>query len=626
MAKKNILTQSRKKKAQTLMQDGRPAEARALYEQICALDQRDAEAWFFLGAINGQLQNPGAASECFRRVVVLSPRHALAYYNLGMALRSLGRLEEAVQALREAVRLEPQRAEILLGLAHTCVDMNRPDGAETCYRELVKLRPYDADMHFNLGMMHHLQHHLEDAALSYRNALELRPDHASVYDNLGNAYCEQGKYEEALACHRQALHLNPGDDKAHSNILMTMLYLPYQDPNAVFAEYRHWEHVHGKLPVDTPMHPRPCIPERRLRIGYVSPDFRTHSVAYFFEPLLANHERQAVETVCYSTSTQTDATTQRLRDLAGQWRDISRDGLEQTVNLIRGDQIDILVDLAGHTAGNRLKVFARKPAPVQVTYLGYPNTTGLSAMDYRLTDALSDPEGEEAFYTEQLVRLPEGFLCYQPPVDSPAVAPPPALTAGHVTFGSFNNLAKINAEVVALWSQLLTKVGTARLLIKTASLDDSATRERYYRLFEARGVPRERIDLLGHSPSVTDHLALYARLDIALDTFPYNGATTTCEALWMGVPVVTLAGRQHAGRVGVSLLNNAGFPEWIAQSPEQYISLAVRLAADLQGLATTRASLRQRLADSRLCDGTLFARRIEAAYREMWRKWCVSVS
>jgi len=626
MTKKNILTQSRKKKAQALMQGGRLAEARALYEQICALDQRDAEAWFFLGAVNGQLKNFAKASECFRRVAALRPDHALAYYNLGMALRSLGKFEEAVQALREAVRLEPRRTEIQVGLAHTYVDMNKPDGAEICYRELVKLCPDDADMHFNLGMMRHIQHHLEGAVLSYRKALELRPDFASVHDNLGNVYCEQGKYEEALACHRQALHLNPGDDKARSNILMTMLYMPDQDPGVAFAAYRQWEQVHGKALAEVPAHPNRRDPERRLRIGYVSPDFRTHSVAYFFEPLLADHDRQAVETVCYSTATQTDATMRRLQGLAGQWRDISHDGLEQTVNLIRGDQIDILVDLAGHTAGNRLKVFAHKPAPVQVTYLGYPNTTGLSAMDYRLTDAWSDPEGEEAFYAERLVRLPDGFLCYRPPADSPEVAPPPALAEGHVTFGSFNNLAKVNPGVVALWSQLLTKVGDARLIIKTASLDDPATCERYYRMFEERGIARGRIDLLGHVPALTGHLGQYARLDIALDTFPYNGTTTTCEALWMGVPVVTLAGRQHAGRVGVSLLNNAGVAEWIAASPEQYIALAVQLAADIQGLVTVRANLRQRLAGSRLCDGKLFARTVEAAYREMWRSWCASVS
>lgn len=601
------------------MQGGHMAEARSLYAQICALDKRDAEAWFFLGVTNGQLKNLGEAVECFRHVVTLNPGHTLAFYNLGMTLRSLGRFEEAVQALATAVHLEPKRAEIQLSLAHTYVEMNKPEGAEICYRELVQLKPRDADMRFNLGMMCHVQHRLEDAALSYRKALEIRPDFASVYDNLGNVYCEQGRYEEALSCHRQALRLNPDDDKAHSNILMTMLYLPRQDPHVAFAAYRQWEQIHGKALAETPARPEQRDPERRLRVGYVSPDFRTHSVAYFFEPLLANHDWQAVETVCYSTAMHTDATTRRLQSLAGQWRDISRDGIEQTVNLIRADQIDILVDLAGHTAGNRLKVFSHKPAPVQVTYLGYPDTTGLSTIDYRLTDALSDPDGQEAFYTENLVRLQDGFLCYQPPANSPEVASLPALSAGHVTFGSFNNLAKVNREVVALWAKLLTNIGDSCLVIKNTSLDDPATRERYYRMFEEEGIPKERIDLLGHVPSLTGHLGLYARLDIALDTFPYNGTTTTCESLWMGVPVVTLAGRRHAGRVGVSLLSHAGVAEWIAESPEQYIALAVRLASDIQGLAETRTNLRKRMADSRLCDAKLFTRSIEAAYREMWR-------
>lgn len=624
MSRKNVFTQSKKKKALALLQSNRLAEARTLYAQICALDRMDAEAWFFLGAVNGQLNHGGAAVECFRRVIALSSGHALAHFNLGMALRLQGKLEEAVQSLREAARLAPQREEIYAGLAHTYVEMDQPEGAAGCYRELLRLKPGDADTCFNLGMMLYRQGRLEEAVVQYRESLRFNPNVASVYDNLGSASFEQGKLEEALGYHRRALELKPDDDRIHSNILMTLLYLPDADPGLAFAEYRKWGETYGAAAY--PSHAGHRDPKRRLRVGYVSPDFRNHAVAYFFEPLLANHDPDTVETFCYSNTTRADAVTERLRGLADQWREIGALSDEEAERLIRADEVDILVDLVGHTDANRLKLLARKPAPVQMTWLGYPATTGLSAIDYRLTDELADPAGQEVFFAEKLLRPPGCFLCYKPLPDAPEVAPLPALEKGYVTFGSFNNLAKVNPEVIALWAELLAVIPGSRMLIKSSSLDDMPTRERYYALFEARGVARERLDLLGHTPTQAEHLDLYRRLDIALDTFPYNGTTTTCEALWMGVPVITLAGVSHAGRVGVSLLGSAGFPGWIAETPGQYISLAAALAGDVEMLAGLRASLRECMAASPLCDGKSFALKVEAAYREMWRKYCAAAS
>ena len=622
MTGKNIFTQSKKKKALALLQSNQLAEARALYAQICALDKMDAEAWFFLGAINGQLNNAGEAVECFRRVVALSPGHALAHYNLGMALRIQGRFEEAVKALHEAARLVPEREEVHAGLAHTYVDMGQPEGAARCYQALLKLKPNDANAHFNLGMMLHKQGRLEEAVGYFQKSLRLKPNVASVYDNLGGAYCAQGKPRKALNCYRRVLELNPKDEEVHACIFMMLLYLPEADPAQIFAEHRKWAQEHETTGHSD--HANKRDPERCLRVGYVSPDFRNHAVAYFFEPLLANHDKDVIETICYSNVLRADAVTGRLRGLADHWREIGKSGGDEVARLIRADEVDILVDLAGHTADNRLKVFARKPAPVQVTWLGYPQTTGLETMDYRFTDSWADPEGQNDFYTEKLYRLPGGFLCYKPLSEAPQVAPLPALEKGYVTFGSFNNLAKVNPGVVRVWSRLLAAVPASRLLLKAFSFTDHATRERCHGLFEAQGIGRDRVELIVGTASQAEHLALYSRLDIALDTFPYNGTTTTCEALWMGVPVITLAGSTHAGRVGVSLLNNSGFKEWIAGTPEQYLSLAARLASDIQELAALRVGLRERLAASPLCDGKAFARKVETAYREMWRVWCVS--
>jgi predicted O-linked N-acetylglucosamine transferase (SPINDLY family) len=314
--------------------------------------------------------------------------------------------------------------------------------------------------------------------------------------------------------------------------------------------------------------------------------------------------------------------TERLKQRSHHWHNIRGKTDDDVAALIRADAIDILIDLAGHTENNRLPVFARKPAPVQVTYLGYPNTTGLRTIDYRLTDIEADPPGQEPYHTEQLVRLPHGFLCYTSPPDAPAVTALPTSTVGHVTFGSFNNLAKMTPEVIGLWAQILKAIPGSRLVIKNKSMKDGPTRERYLALFRETGITEDRLDFVAWIPEAADHLGAYAHVDIALDTFPYNGTTTTCEALWMGVPVITLAGERHAARVGVSLLTRVGLTELIAQSPEEYVKLAVELAADTERLVQLRAGMRERMKHSPLCDAKSFTRDLETAYRGMWREWC----
>ena len=624
MAKNNIFTRAKRKQADLLFKANRLHEAKEAYSRICQIDKGDAESWFMLGVINGNLKNADEAMACFGKAIELRSDYALAHYNIGNLLYVQGKPEEAVKAFREAVRLDPQYAVAHGNLGYALLTLGRDDEALSCFREQARLNPENAEALTNLGNLLQRDGHLGEAVTCYRKALRLNPASAKTHDNLGNALCKQGMYMEAVAHQRQAVQLNPGDAKAYSNLLLTLHYLPEQNPGINFSEHKRWAAVYARPMAVSPTYTNSRDPERRLRVGYVSSDFRTHSVSYFFEPLLADRARSMVETICYSAAAHPDATTERLRRQAGQWRDISSITDERAADMIRSDKVDILVDLAGHTAGSRVAIFAHKPAPVQVTYLGYPDTTGIAAIDYRLADDLTDPVGQDVFYTEKLIRLAGCFLCYQPHVECPVVAPLPALEKGYVTFGSFNNLAKINPKVVALWAELLQDVQGARLLIKNSSLTDPGTREHYHALFEQHGISRERIEFLGRIPTQAEHLALYGRMDIALDTFPYNGTTTTCEALWMGVPVVTLVGRTHAGRVGLSLLTSFGSKEWIAESPRQYISLASNLADDVQKLAALRAGLRQRMTDSPLCDGQSFARKVEAAYREMWRTWCAS--
>jgi predicted O-linked N-acetylglucosamine transferase (SPINDLY family) len=390
-----------------------------------------------------------------------------------------------------------------------------------------------------------------------------------------------------------------------------------QDPGQLFQEHLEW----GRhCPHSAMLHKRPSDNEGRpLRIGYLSPDFCSHPVAFFIEPLLARHDRSSFEVFCYSDVAHPDGITTHFRRLVPAWRDIRHLSDDELARRIHADRIDILVDVAGHTANNRLRVFACKPAPLQVTWLGYPNTTGLAAMDYRLTDAWADPPGEtEHWHSETLIRLQGGFLCYRP-LEGVSVTAPPCLTTRHVTFGSFNNLAKVTPEVIAVWSRLLRRVPTARLLLKTKPLRDKDTQEAVYEQFARYGVDRGRVDLIGWVEKMGDHMGLYGRVDIALDTFPYNGTTTTCEALWMGVPVVTLAGGTHAGRVGVSLLSRIGLSEFIAGTPDEYIELAVQLANDRERLDRLRNHLRGQVAASSLCDAESFARNVEASYRTIWQ-------
>lgn len=623
MVRKNVLTSVKKKKAVALIQARQLRQAKELYQQVCKTDPADADAWFMLGTVHGLLGEPNEAMSCCRRATTLDPNHSQAYYNLATAHKDLGQSEAAIAAYRQALRCKPDYVEAWDGLGFALMSTGHIDDAIAAYRELLRRRPKDAKAYANLGSCLQAQGRLEEAANACREALKVDPANAGIHDKLGCVLCEQGLYGEAMNSHRKALAIAPNDVIAHSNLLLTMHYLPGSNPDELFAEHRSWGQSQANVaPVSITHHANIRDPERRLRVGYVSSDFRAHSVAFFLEPLLTNHNRAVVETVCYSGVANPDATTERLRKTAGQWRDIGRLNDEQAVNMIRTDGIDILVDLAGHTGGSRLRVFARKPAPIQITYLGYPDTTGLDVMDYRFTDALADPEGADRYYTEKLIRLPRGFLCYRPLEDSPAVSPLPARTKGFVTFGSFNNLSKINSRVIDLWVRLLREVPDARLFIKNPSLTDTFTREHYYGLFEQRGIGRDRVELRGRTATQAEHLALYSHIDIGLDTFPYNGTTTTCEALWMGVPVITLSGLTHAGRVGRSLLTSAGLREFVAHDAADYVARAAALAGDIPSLSALRAGLRDGVRASSLCDAATFARNFETALREMWRRWC----
>lgn len=605
-------------------QAGNHEKAVELIERAVAADPENGEAHNNLGAALKHLGRVEEGAAAYAKAIELWPDYAEAHNNLGNALRARGRLPEAIASIQMSLALKPDNHIAYNNLGNALKDWSRHDDAVAAYRRAIALNPGYAKAYSNLSNALRDLGKLDEAVAAVSKAIGLDPSIPDFHSNLGNGFLDQGRIAQATECYRKAFALKPDYAVWHSNLLFCMNYDASFSAAEVWAESRRWDELHGTPEgAHTEPYPNDPSPERRLKVGYVSPDFRTHSVAYFFEPLVEAHDRNAVEAFCYAEVPGPDETTERLKALADHWRSTVGLGDARVAEQVRSDGIDILVDLAGHTAHNRLGVFAFKPAPVQVTWLGFPNTTGMEAMDYRLSDAVADPPGEsDAHHTEELVRLPHGLHCYGPPADAPEVAALPLHAAGHVTFGSFNNLTKVSPDVIEAWSQVLRETPSSRLLLKSHQLADDSTRERYLEAFAENGIDGHRLELVPRSPSTREHLDLYGSIDVALDTFPYNGTTTTCEALWMGVPVVTLAGDCHAGRVGASLLTRLGLQELIADTPDTYIEKAIELAVDAGRLAGLRAGLRGRMEASPLCDPDGFAADVEAAYRGMWRRWC----
>jgi len=495
--------------------------------------------------------------------------------------------------------------------------------AVRCFKKSLSIRRNNALVYLNLGQACSQMKLYEEAVQSYNTAISLAPQSHVVYKNLGFVLTGQGKVEEAIKSYRKALDIKPDYDQAHSNLAYALNYLPDCDADTLYAEHRRWESCQIPKALSVADHDNSPDPERILRVGYLSADFRRHSVACFFEPLLDCHNAQEVTTFCYANVEKPDAVTERLHSKADFWRDVSAMSDDEAAGLIRSDGIDILVDLAGHTGGNRLLVAARKPAPVQVACIGYPVTTGLCAIDYRITDEWVDPPGmTEQYYTESLLRIEHGQHCYRPPEDSPDPVSSPEEINGFITFGTFNGLPKINRTVIRAWAAILETIPDSRLLIKNGSLGDPGTCRYVISLLGEAGIDPARVDLHGLVNSFEEHLACYGRMDISLDTFPYNGVTTTCEALWMGVPVITMTGDMPACRYGESLLNQVGLSDFIASDVDSYIRIAVGLAADRPLRSRLRKELRTRMQDSPLCDVPAYVARIEAAYRQVWRDWC----
>lgn len=613
-------------RAAQLHEAGKLHDAEAIYRDVLSVQPNNPDALHLLGVIAHQTGHHIEAIKLIQQAIAIMPKSPM-FNNIGGIAKELGHTDEALGCAYRAIALQPDYAE-----AHNNIGVmlkERRDGMDqalTRFFTSIALKPTYAEPHNNMANAFQKMGRLDLAMTGLTHAIKLKPDYAGAYLTLGTVYQNQGLMTDASNCYQRALSLKPDYANAHSNLLMCLGYTMI-DSDSLFAEYKRWEQVHARACYDQ-IKPfaNDRSPDRTLKIGIISADLKMHPIAYNMEGLFACHDREQIELHCYAEVAYPDAFTEKLRGYAKSWTTIVGRKDENVAEAIRADGIDILVSLAGHTAENRPRICAFKPAPVQVSYADL-STTGLRTVDYWLTDPVIHPEGHVTErFTETLVRIPN-LIIHDPPDDAPDVSPLPCAAVGHVTFGSFNNPAKVTPDVVKLWARVMHAVPNSRLLLKFfAILGNGSLQLRLWKQFEEVGIDRDRVEFLGENLGRRQHLDLLSRVDIALDPFPFNGCTTSFEALWMGVPVITLAGSRFLGRMGASFLTQIGLPELIAETQDDYVSIVAALAADRPRLQSLRTSLRQRVAASPLCDPTAYARSIEAAFRDMWRKWCADAT
>lgn len=634
------------------LQQGRFREAETACERAARMAPELAEAHYTRGLICTAQKDWTSAIKHYDRSLQLNPGNSNAHNNLGIAYASLNDLDRAIASYQSAIRIDRGNHKAHVNLGISCAQKRMFPEAISEYRAALAIDAEYPAAHFNLGVAYSAQHETDLAINSYRAATRHKPDYVEAWVNLGVIYIEMMQMDESELCLKHALEIDPRNQDAMYNLTVSLLhqgrleeaisqyqelfkiapnhrmgwdnylyflnFLPTADPTFISDEHKRW----GRRP-DPGAAQRGLARKfdirnkQRLKIGYVSPDFRSHSVSYFLEPILANHRPENVEVYCYAELQKADAVTHRLRSLGHHWRTTTGASDTEVAKLVSDDGIDVLIDLAGHSSGNRLEVFSYRPAPVQVTYLGYPSTTGHPEIDYLLTDAWADPQGTEKYFVEKLVRLPDSFCCYQPPSDSPALSPLPCTNHGHITFASLNNQIKLNDEVLSLWGDILDALPGSKLVLQAREFTDDSNRSRFQNRLVHNGVDVTKVRLLS-SMTFREHLAVYQDVDIALDTFPWCGHTTSCHALWMGVPIVTLSGDRHATRMASSILHNIGLPDLIANTHDEYAGIALRLSRDRPRLATLRATMRERMLSSPLCNGAAFTRNLEDAYRMMW--------
>lgn len=637
--------------------DGRLSFATQLIDELLRDESSDAEAWHLLGMIAFKEESFSRAIECLNKALEIQPTYVQAHCSLGNVFSRQGELDAALGCYQNVLSLNSGCGEAYFGIGNVLRLQNQPDKAIDSYRRAIALNYSAPQVHVCLAtaLMFNGQH--VEAKASLECAIALDPSCADAYRNLGSLLIMQGDISAGIAALQQAVSLNPKDGGARTHLALALYatgrltdaidgleeairinpnnaearsillgfhqYLPDYPKEKIFSEHVAFgEFFEAPVRKNWPRYPQPVSLKKRLRVGFVSGDLYSHPVGFFLEGVLRElSRRDEIDIVVYAMNTIVDALTDRLREAADVWRSVSALSDNAFEQRVREDRLDILIDLSGHTVPNRLLVFARKPAPIQVTWLGYWETTGLRAIDYIFCDRVGVHGDEGKYFVEKPWYLPHTRLCFTLPNESLVVAPPPALSKGYVTFGCFNKLVKMTDSVVAVWARVLKRMPDARLLLKSISFNDLNIRESVTARFAAEGISADRLELEVNSPR-QEYFSAYNRVDIALDPFPFPGGTTSVEGIWMGVPMITLRGDRIISRQGESILHNLGLQDWIAANEDDYVELAVRKAGDLSNLAKLRSQLREKLEVSPLCDAQLFAQHLEQAFKKMWDNFC----
>ena len=601
-----------------LGQTGRKSEAVNANQKSVQLMPQDAEARSNLGITLQELGRFEEAAASYKKAIALKPDYAEAHSNLGNALTELGRFEEAEASLRQSIALKPDYAEAHSNLGITLQELGRFEEAAASYKKATALKPDFVKAHNNLGSALTEIGRFEEAEASLRQSIALKPDYAEAHNNLGNTLKELGRFEEAAASYKKAIALKSDFAEVHSNLLFL-----YSGFNYDASQYLKEAHDYGcKITeaVTSQFSSWLCEDKQVLRVGLVSGDLRNHPVGYFLEGLLKKFSRSKLALFAYPTKLLEDELSLRIKPHFSAWRPLVGISDEAAAKLIHSDGINILIDLSGHTAKNGLPIFAWKPAPIQVTWLGYFASTGVAEIDYIVGDSYVTPVEEANHFTEKIWRLPESYLCFTQPNEDVDVVPLPALTNGSVTFGCFNKIERMSDKVVAVWGRILKAIPDSRLFLKGKTFSDDSMRDAIYRRFGLVGIGKERLILEGSS-SRLKYLAAYNSVDIALAPFPYGGGTTSAEALWMGVPVIVKRGNHFLSHLGESIAHNAGLSNWIASDEDDYVTKAIEFSANLDDLAVLRSRLRAQVVSSPLFDAERFANHFENALREMWERW-----
>lgn len=592
------------------------------YQQALQLNPRYADACNNLGTVlklQGQLAE---ATHYCQHALSLNPNLSEAYTTLGSIAKDQGQLTTAVEHYHKALAINPQSVTAYNNLGIIYQQQGDLEQAIRCYQQALSLNPQQAETYNNLGIIYNELGQLSQAVLYYQEALKLSPDYAEAHSNLGTSLLDRGESEMALQHYRKAFEIKPHYAAAHSNYVYALNFLPEYDLTQLYQAHQAFQQQQTAS-LQHYAHKNNLDPNKRLKIGYYSPDFRKHSLTYFVLPILVHHQHEQFEIYCYYNNTKIDDITQKIQQCADHWIPCVGWTDEQLAEKIHQDEINILVDFSGHTGRNHLLTFARKPAPIQYFHtIGYSNTTGLTAIDYRITDSYVDPPDVASQYSsEALMCMPHSYYCYSPNVETPPVNDLPALQKGYVTLGSFNAYSKLNDQTLGWWAEMLRALPQAKLKLLAKSFIDTEVKQQTLEKFKALGIAYERLQL-GYASSTEETLAHYHQVDIALDTYPFNGATTTCQALWMGVPVLTLVGHTPAARAGLSILSAVGLKEWITYTPENYIATCIQLAQQREALQTIRQHLRSQTQTSPLMDGESYTHYLETHYRIAWQAWC----